>query len=84
MIVQRHLFADEPLQDIADYYGIELADVYAAMAYYYDNKALMDAQFKEAEDLLKQYGISGAELKAKIEARMQQQDDDAQNTNQTT
>ena len=73
MIIQRHLFADEPLQDIADYYGISLADTYAAMTYYYDNKAFIDAQFEEAEALAKEYGVSGAELKAKIQERMRQQ-----------
>jgi uncharacterized protein (DUF433 family) len=76
MIVQRHIFADEPLQDIADYYGINLADAYAAMAYYYDNKATIDAQFEESERLLREHGVSGAELRAKIEARMQQKNEE--------
>jgi len=72
MIVQRHIFADEPLQDIADFYGINLADTYAAMAYYYDNKSAIDAQFEESKRLMKKHGVSGAELRAKIEARLKQ------------
>ncbi len=70
MIVQRHLFAGESLTDICDHYGIELADAHAALAYYYDNQAEMDADFAEAEVLIREVGISSPELRAKIEQRL--------------
>jgi uncharacterized protein (DUF433 family) len=72
MIVQKHIFADEALEDIADHYGIQLSDVYAALTYYYDNREQMDADFERSEALLKEVGISGEALKAKILQRMQE------------
>ncbi len=70
MIVQRHLYAQETLQEIADFYEISLADVHAAMAYYYDNQATLDAQFKHAEALRAQSGVDGAAFRAEVEARL--------------
>jgi uncharacterized protein (DUF433 family) len=72
MIVQKHLFAGETLPEIAAHYGLELADVHAALSYYYDNKAAMDADFERKETLLKEVGISGADLKKTILQRMKQ------------
>jgi uncharacterized protein (DUF433 family) len=76
MIVQKHLFAGEPLWDIANHYGIELSDVHAALAYYYDNREQMDADFERSEALLKEVGVSGEELKAKIQQRMRKKADE--------
>lgn len=70
MIVQRHILANEALESIAEFYGITLADTYAAIAYYYDNKAEIDAAFERARVLMKENGIDGNELRAKIEARL--------------
>jgi uncharacterized protein (DUF433 family) len=72
MIVQRHIFANEPLTSIAEHYGLDMADVHAAMAYYYDNKEAMDADFERMEALTKQFGVSGAELEAKIRQRLKE------------
>ena len=79
MIVQKHIFADETLPDIADHYRISLSDVHAALAYYYDNRNEMDAAFERNATLLKEVGVSGADLKAKILKRMQQQSDESDN-----
>ena len=71
MIVQKYLFANEDPVEIAQHYGISLADVHAAFAYYYDNKQAMDADFEEKEALLQKIGISGEELKRRIRSRSQ-------------
>ncbi len=76
MIVQKHLLGGESLPAIAEHYGIDLADVHAAMAYYYDNKANMDAEFARDEALIQQVGVSSADLKAKIRQRIASQDGD--------
>lgn len=70
MIIQRHLLADEPLAEIADFYNISLADVHAAMAYYYDNQTSIDALFEQAQTLLTQQGVDGSQFKATIQARL--------------
>lgn len=70
MIVQRYLFAEEALDLIAADYGLSLADVHAALAYYYDNQTAMDVAFAEDETLIKQYGVDGATLKARALKRL--------------
>lgn len=66
MIVQKHLVAGESLSEIAEQYEIDLADVHAALTYYYDNKAAMDADMARAEALLEKVGTSGWEMHARI------------------
>jgi|GEM_PF-2274742 len=70
MIVQKHVDGGLSIPDIAEHYGIDLSDVYAALAYYHDNKARMDAERAETEALLHDVGISHEDLKAKILQRM--------------
>jgi uncharacterized protein (DUF433 family) len=48
MIAQRHLKAGETVEAIAAQYGITLADVYAALAYYYDNRAFFEQHERTA------------------------------------
>jgi uncharacterized protein (DUF433 family) len=74
MIAQKYLLGGETIPVIADHYGIELADVHAALAYYYDNRAAMDAEIARDEALIQQVGVSNAELKSKIRQRMVPQD----------
>ncbi len=75
MIVQKHLLGGESVQAIAAHYEIDLANVYAALAYYYDNKAEIDAEISRDEALIQQVGVSGADLKAKIRQRMTRRGD---------
>lgn len=70
MIVQKHLVGGQPLEDVAEHYEISVADVYAALAYYHDNKAAMDAETTHKEALTHEVGVSGATLRSKIEQRM--------------
>jgi uncharacterized protein (DUF433 family) len=44
MIARKHLDEGISVSDITEHYGIELSDVYASTAYYYDIKAVMDAE----------------------------------------
>jgi uncharacterized protein (DUF433 family) len=70
LIVQNHVIAGETLPVIAEHYALDLADVHAAMTYYYDNQAAMDAEFLRDEALIRQVGISSTALKAKIQQRL--------------
>ena len=72
VIVQRHIFGNESLTSISQHYDLDLSDVYAAITYYYDNKAQMDDYFEKAETLVKEVGVDGHMLRAKVEARMHQ------------
>lgn len=75
MIVQKLLVGGETPPAIADHYGIDLADVHAALVYYYDNQAAMDAEFARGESLIQQVGVAGAKLAAQIQQRMSSQGD---------
>lgn len=50
--VEHELQGKTPDEIVAAYPHISLADVYAALAYYWDNKALIDQQMKEADDFV--------------------------------
>jgi uncharacterized protein (DUF433 family) len=74
MIAQKHLNAGEPVEAIAAHYGITLADVYAALAYYYDNRASFDQHARELQPLIDDAQRYSDELKAKIRQRLHQSD----------
>lgn len=37
------------VDEIATEYGLTLAEIYAALAYYYDNKAVVDAEIRQSD-----------------------------------
>ena len=79
MIAQKHFLGGMSIPDIAEHYRIELADVYAALAYYHDNKAQMDAEREASEALLQEVGMSHEDLKAKVLQRMADMETDEDN-----
>lgn len=70
MIAQKHLIAGETVDDIAAHYGITLADVYAALAYYHDNLVYFEQQETELQPLADDARRYSAELKARINERL--------------
>jgi uncharacterized protein (DUF433 family) len=69
MIAQKQLEAGESVETIAEHYGITVADVYAALTYYYDHKPYFDERDREIERLKQQTMPHSDELRACIEAR---------------
>lgn len=68
-IIIMHLRMGQSLDLISGKYNLSIAAVYAAMAYYYDHKAVIDQQIQEDEafaDTLKQQYPS--RLQAKLRA----------------
>jgi uncharacterized protein (DUF433 family) len=70
MIAQRHLKAGETVEAIAAQYGITLADVYAALAYYCDNRAFFAQHERELQPLIDDAQRYSDELKANIQKRL--------------
>jgi len=70
MIAQKYEVAGESVETIVDQYGIRPADVYAALAYFYDNREW----FAEREALLSPLAQAARhyseDLKARIESRL--------------
>ena len=73
MIAQKYLIAGERIEDIAEHYGISLADIHAALAYYYDNLSYFEERERQLRQLIEEAERYSAELKAKILKRMQPQ-----------
>ena len=59
MIGQKHFMGGLSADEIADRYAITLGDVFAALAYYADNRAAFEADYKANMDLLKRHGVDG-------------------------
>lgn len=75
MIAQKHYTAGETVADIAAHYGIDLADVHAALAYYHDNRATYEQQAQALTPDIQAGQVRTADLKQRIQARMQQDDE---------
>lgn len=69
MIAVKAIQARESPEAIAEHYGITLADVYAALAYYYDNRPAFDALEQENEEAGQRYGVQAEEHIAKMRAK---------------
>lgn len=46
-VAMARLFHDQDAEGIADWYGLSLAQVYAALAYYYEHKDAIDAEIRQ-------------------------------------
>ena len=73
MIAQKHLGAGESVADIAEHYEITVADVYAALAYYHDNRASFEQQERDLAPLIAEAQRYTADLNKKINERMRKQ-----------
>jgi uncharacterized protein (DUF433 family) len=75
IIAQKIILGGASPQDIVDHYDINLSDVYAALAYYYDNREYYEQKERELQPLVDEAKRYSADLKAKILKRMQEKDD---------
>ena len=62
-VVASHIYRGQSPDELAVHFALDLGQVYAALAYYYQHKADMDAQMKadaqEAEKLLSTFEAQG-------------------------
>jgi len=56
LVAQMHLHGGVPVEDVAEHYGVGLSDVYAAMAYYYDNAAEIERAIAEKVERAREIG----------------------------
>ena len=57
------------VEQVVEQYSLTPAEVHAALAYYYDNQAVLDAEYEANIAQLKQTGTSFENFKAQIAAR---------------
>lgn len=75
MIAQQHQ-AGLPVDEIAEHYGITLADVYSALAYYHDHLDFFDQQERNLQPLIESAKQYTDDLKAKIQQRLKEKGKD--------
>lgn len=68
MIAQMYTHG-QTANDVAEHYGISLADVHAALAYYYDNQSYFDAIDKRNAALREKHGISAVEHREQMRSK---------------
>lgn len=71
MIAQKYLVADETAHEIAAHYEIDLADVYAALAYYHDHRAYFEQAEATVEATRAELAERSADLRRTIQERLQ-------------
>jgi len=54
-LVIEHLFNQRPIEEIAANYRLTLAQVHAALAYYYEHKAELDAVMREQDRFAEEF-----------------------------
>lgn len=74
MFVGNHVYYDMDVAALQKQYpSLSREQIYAGLAYYYENKAELDAELKrreeEVEELSKQYAAPNDGLRARLEAR---------------
>lgn len=68
-VVLMHLRLGQSLEHIAGHYQLPLAALHAAMAYYYDNQAEIDARMEQDEEFLEAFRRRNPSLlQAKLKA----------------
>lgn len=63
-IVIWHEWMDRSADEIATEYDLALADIYAALAYYYDHQAEIDESIQDSQDFIK-------EIRQRIPSKLQ-------------
>lgn len=68
-VARMHLWEKHSLEEVMNHCHSSAAEVHTALAFYYDNREALDAEYEQHMELLKQVGTSTADFRAKIEDR---------------
>ena len=69
MIARMYLNADYTIEEVMEQYNVTAAEVHAAVAYYYDNQAELDARHQQAIAWAEENAMTLDKFKAKIASR---------------
>jgi len=75
-IIMLHQKPDWPVERIAEELDLTLAQIYAALSYYFDHRTEIDASIAEALEFVPSDAQSGQDLRARIEARREDMQND--------
>lgn len=74
MVARMYVDGDYTIEQVMDHYGLTPAEVYAALAYYYDNRAALDAKQARVMAEIHENAMTLEQFKAKIAARKKDED----------
>jgi uncharacterized protein (DUF433 family) len=63
------IYANTPIEYVAEHHDLILAEIHAALAYYYDHKDIIDRQIEEGERLAQELGTLADEHLERIRQR---------------
>jgi len=69
MIARMYVGTGYTIEEVMEHYNLSAAEVHAAIAYYYDNQAELDARHQNAIQWAEENALTLDKLKAKIAAR---------------
>jgi uncharacterized protein (DUF433 family) len=72
MVARMYIGTDYSIEDVMDHYNLSAAEVHAALAYYYDNRAALDAQHNEAVAWAKANAMTLEKTRAEIASRREE------------
>ena len=72
MVARMYVGTDYSIEDVMEQYKLTAAEVHAAIAYYYDNQAILDANHQTILDEIHTNAMTLDKFKAKLAARNQE------------
>jgi uncharacterized protein (DUF433 family) len=74
MVARMYVDTDYSIEDVMGHYNLSAAEVHAALAYYYDNQAELDARRAATEAAIAEEALTLEQFKARIAEREANQD----------
>jgi uncharacterized protein (DUF433 family) len=74
MVARMHLWEGYSVEEVMKHYELSAAEVYAALAFYEDNREALDAEYEAHLARLRESGTSSSDFRQRIAAR--QHDDE--------
>lgn len=71
MVARMVTDGDYSVDDVAAHYGLTTAEVYAALAYYYDNQVALDANYERTIAEIRENATTLEKFKAKLADKTQ-------------
>jgi uncharacterized protein (DUF433 family) len=73
-VVAWHIINESPIEWIAASFDLTQAQIYAALSYYYDHQAEIDAAIEEGEQLVREKAVPSDDLLARMRERKRKMD----------
>ncbi len=69
MVARMYVWENQPIDQVMNHYELSASEVHSAIAYYYDNQELLDAEYEQAVAMAEDNVMTLDKLKRKITER---------------